>query len=198
MWELFGAVRRPDGWHARWGGAMQRVSQSPGYYTPSAWPGAAYTWGATATSLPVAGGTVVAAELHAGRIDHALAIALPSPRAGEFAWPAQRSDGTGGPREIPEGARLRLDPQLDVASLDLPPLTLMLARAAQRYGMIVRDQTHRAVGLYFEDPTPSGRDHPYRSVFAGMSSNEVLTAFPWGHLQVLRMQLCTRTPCLGP
>jgi hypothetical protein len=145
----------------------------------------------------VAGGTVLAAELDAGRIEHALAIALPRPRANQFAWPAQRTDGTGGPQEIPEGARLRLDPQLDLAALDLPPLTLMLARAAQRYGMIVRDQTHRAVGLYFEDPTRFGRT-PYRSVFAGMSSNEVLAAFPWDYLQVLRMQLCTRTPCLGP
>ena len=49
-------------------------------------------------------------ELKAGRIDHALAINLPAPRAGVFAWPAQRTDGTGPPTALPEGARLRLDP----------------------------------------------------------------------------------------
>jgi hypothetical protein len=197
MWELFGAVRMPHGWRAKWGGAMTRVSRSPGYYTPAAWPGAAYTWGATATSLPVVAGTALVSELRAGRIDHALALALPYPRAGQFAWPAQRSDGTGGPGEIPEGARLRLDPRLDLASLHMPPLTRELAVAAQRYGMIVRDQTHHAIGLYFQDPTPLAHD-AYGAIFGGMTPNEVLAAFPWSRLEVVRMHLCARAPCLPP
>jgi hypothetical protein len=195
MWELFKAVRMPHGWRAKWGGAMNRVSRNAGYYTPAAWPGAAYTWGATATSLPVAAGTALVSELRAGHIDHALALALPYPRAGQFAWPAQRSDGTGGPGEIPEGARLRLDPRLDLASLRLPRLTRELAVAAQRYGMIVRDQTHHAVGLYFQDPTPLAHD-AYSAIFGGMTPNEVLAAFPWNRLEVVRMHLCTRAPCL--
>jgi hypothetical protein len=197
MWELFEAVRLRHGWRAKWGGAMDRVSRSLGYYTPAAWPGAAYNWGATATSLPVVAGTALLSELRAGRIDHALALALPSPRAGQFAWPAQRSDGTGGPGEIPEGARLRLDPRLELRSLHLPPLTRELAAAAQRYGMIVRDQTHHAIGLYFEDPTPFAHG-AYEAIFGGMTPNEVLTAFPWSRLQVVRMHLCTRAPCLLP
>lgn len=176
---------------------MRRVSGNPGYYTPAAWPEAAYTWGATATSLPVAAGTVLASELRAGRIAHALAVSLPAPRAGAFAWPAQRSDGTGGPDEIPEGAHLRLDPQLDLASLHLPRLTLMLATAAQRYGMVVRDQTHHAVGLYFQDPTPLGRN-AYGAVFGGLTPNQVLAEFPWDKLEVLRMHLCTHAPCRAP
>ena len=82
LWEFFGARHDADGWHARWGGAIRRVSQSPGYYTGAAWPGAARNWGATASSLPVIGGTMLLDELKTGRIDHALAINLPAPRAG--------------------------------------------------------------------------------------------------------------------
>ena len=120
LWEFFGARHNADGWHARWGGAIRRVSKSPGYYTGAAWPGAAHNWGATASSLPVIGGTMLLDELKTGRIDHALAINLPAPRAGVFAWPAQRTDGTGDPTTLPEGARLRLDPTLDVGALHLP------------------------------------------------------------------------------
>jgi hypothetical protein len=196
MWELFKARHRSHGWTASWGGAMRGVSRSAGYYTPSAWPGASYQWGATATSLPVIGGTVLGSDIRSGRIDHALSLALPAPRAGSFAWPAQRSDGTGGRAELPEGAKLRLDPRLDLAALGLPPPTLMLATAAQRYGLIVRDQTHHAIGLYFQDPS-SLRDNPYGAFFAGRTPNQVLAAFPWSHLQVLRLHLCTHAPCLS-
>ena len=110
LWELFGAHRDAGRWHARWGGAIRHVSTSPGYYTASAWPGATRNWGATASSLPIVGGTILLDELKRGRIGHALAINLPAPRAGVFSWPAQRTDGTGPATALPEGARLRLDP----------------------------------------------------------------------------------------
>jgi len=194
LWEFWQARRLPDGWHARWGGAIRNVSQSPGYYTASAWPGAQRTWGATASSLPVAGGVMTIAELQRGRIDHALAINLPAPRAGTFAWPAQRTDGTGGPSTLPEGARLRLDPTLDITSLDLPPLTKMIALAAQRYGFVVRDQTHKGISLFAQDPH-GANGHPYNQLFARRSPLDYLSKFPWDRLQVLRMHLCTQAPC---
>jgi hypothetical protein len=101
LWELWQARRLADGWHARWGGAIRHVSKSVGYYTPAAWPGATRNWGATASSLPVIGGTITLDDLRLGRIRHALALALPAPRAGVFAWPAQRTDGTGPPPRFP-------------------------------------------------------------------------------------------------
>ncbi len=194
LWEFWQARRLPDGWHARWGGAIQHVSKSPGYYTASAWPGARRNWGATATSLPVIGGTMTVDELTRGHIRHALALALPAPRAGTFAWPAQRTDGTGDAAALPEGARLRLDPKLDVSSLHLPPVTRMIAEAAQRYGMVVRDQTHKGISLFAEAPRP-GQANPYNRLFADQSPLELLARFPWGRLQVLRMHLCTAAPC---
>jgi hypothetical protein len=194
LWELFGARHDKDGWHARWGGAIRRVSRSPGYYTAAAWPGATRNWGATASSLPVIGGTMLLDDLKAGRIDHALAINLPAPRTGVFAWPAQRTDGTGPSTALPEGARLRLDPSLDVGSLHLPKLTRMIARAAQRYGLVVRDQTHHAISLFGEVPT-SSRTHAYQTYFSGKTPGQLLARFPWDRLQVLRMHLCTAAPC---
>ena len=196
LWEFFHMRLESDGWHAAWGGAMDDVSSSPGYYTTSSWPGALPQWGATATSLPLVGGLMTLRELRAGVIHHALSIALPAPRAGVFARPAERSDGTGGPDTIPEGARLRLDPHLDLARLSLPPLTRMIALAAQRYGMIVRDQTHEGISLYAEDPTPYGGAGMYygpRGIFGGQTPQRLLASFPWSHLQVMKLHLSHAT-----
>src|SRR3954454_4327199 len=33
MWEFWRARRAADGWHAAWGGVMEHVSRSPGYFT---------------------------------------------------------------------------------------------------------------------------------------------------------------------
>src|SRR5579862_9124587 len=72
LWEFF-HMREVDGtWHAAWGGAMDDVSGSPGYYTAKSWPGAVPQWGATATSLPVAAGVITLRDFHRGVIDHAL------------------------------------------------------------------------------------------------------------------------------
>jgi hypothetical protein len=194
LWDFYGARRDPAGWHARWGGAIRRVSRSPGYYTPRAWPGATTSWGATGSSLPVIGGTMLLAELNAGRIDHALAMNVPAARAGVFAWPAQRTDGVGSPAALPEGARLRLDPALSVRALRLPRLTAMIARAAQRYGLVVRDQTRHAVSLFGENPAQFPGS-PYSRLLGRKTPGELLARFPWARLQVLKMRLCTRPPC---
>jgi hypothetical protein len=194
LWEFFGARRLKDGWHARWGGAMRRVSKSPGYYTANAWRGATRNWGATASSLPVIGGTMLVEELKQGRINHALALNLPAPRSGVFSWPAQRTDGTGSATALPEGARLRLDPSLDLSTLHLPKLTQMMARAAQRYGIVVRDQTHQAISFFAENPS-AFRGSPYSRYFRGRTPAQLLEAFPWDRLQVLQMKLCTAAPC---
>jgi hypothetical protein len=196
LWEFFQLARRGDSWHARWGGAIRHVSRSPGYYTRGSWPGARAYWGATATSLPVAGGVMTVAELRRGRIDHALALNIKRARAGVYSWPAQRTDGeTPGEDAIPEGARFRLDPQLDVNGLHLPRLTLLLARAAQRYGMVVRDKSS-TVAFYAEDPSRFPRD-PYRRLFGPDYPGELnllLERFPWERLQLLQMRLRVQDP----
>lgn len=203
LWEFFHLRRDPEsGWWADWGGAIDQVSSSPGYYTSESWPGlSAPNWGATATSLPVLGGVMLLQELQEGRVDHALALNLPMARAGIFSWPAQRSDGVGGSSTLPEGARLRLPHELNLTALNLPPVTLIIARAVRKYGAIVRDQTGPGNGVSFfaEDPRPLG-SNPYdgrSGFFAGIPPDLLLAKFPWDQLQVLKMTLCVESPCLS-
>jgi hypothetical protein len=193
LWEFWKLQRRADGWHAAWGGAMRQVSRSPGFFSSKSWPGAASYWGATATSLPAIAGTMTAQELERGRIDHALAISIPNARAKVFALPAQRTDGTlTDPAAIPEGARFRLDPQLDLDRLDLPPVVRTMAIAAQRYGLIVRDKTLANIGFFAEDPVGLGRN-PYRKLFEGKYPSVLLAKFPWSHLQAVKPRLRQRS-----
>jgi hypothetical protein len=191
LWELWKASREADGWHADWGGAIRGVSRSPGYYTRGSWPGAEPYWGASATSLPIVGGTIMIEDLRRGRIDHALAMALPRVRAGEYSWPAQRTDGTERrATAVPEGARFRLDPRLDLGSLKLHPFVRMLAEAAQRHGIVVRDKSS-TVQLFAEDPAPHG-ENPYGELIGPEYPDRIddlLRTFPWDRLQVLRMDL---------
>jgi hypothetical protein len=192
LWEMWLARRAPDGWHATFGGAMANVSSSRGYFDTSSWPGLSQPWwGATATSLPAIAGTMMISELKAGVIPHALAIAIPTARAKTYSLPAQRTDGTStDPRSIPEGARFRLDPTLDLTKLNLPPMTRAMAVAAQRYGLIVRDVTHHAVSLFAENPAPSGTN-PYPALYGSPYPTAVMKAFPWSRLQLVKMDLRT-------
>jgi hypothetical protein len=200
LWEFFKLRRDGAGWAADWGGAIRHVSSSLGFYGPRSWPGLSnFSWGATATSLPVIAGVMRLDELERGRIDHVLAMNVPAARAGVFSWPAQRSDGVGRGGEVPEGAQLRLDPALDLSGLDLPPLTAAIAEAAQKYGIIVRDQTGPGNGISFfgEAPTTPGT-RPYSEpggFYGGMTPDELLADFPWERLQLLKMSLCRSGPC---
>jgi hypothetical protein len=191
LWEFWHLVHGPEGWHAAWGGAMRNVTADSGAYGPEAWPGAKPTWGASASSLSIAGGLITLEDLESGQINHALAIGIPQVRAGVYASPAQRTDGKStDPLALPEGAQLRLEPSLKLASLHLPRLTLMLARAAQRYGIVVRDGAAN-VAFYAQEPVPIGTN-PYTSrggYFEGRQPRELLASFPWRHLQVLAMHL---------
>jgi hypothetical protein len=191
LWEFWGLEDAGAGWQAAWGGAMQGVSTNPGVYGPEAWSGATTGWGASASSLSIAGGLITLEDLEMGDINHALAIAIPNPRAGVYASPAQRTDGSSTePLALPEGAHLRLDPNLDLASLHLPRLTLMIAEAAQRYGIVVRDKAGGAT-FYAQDPTPTGTN-PYsgpQGYFEGKSPSHLLASFPWSDLELLQMEL---------
>jgi hypothetical protein len=66
----------------------------------------------------------------------------------------------------------------------------MMAEAAQRYGIVVRD-TAGNVTFYAQDPTPTGTN-PYlgpKGYFEGTYPFKLLASFPWSHLQLLNMEL---------
>jgi hypothetical protein len=187
MWEFFEMRQEPDGWHTAWGGEIDNVSSSPGYFDHV---GRTTNWGATATGLPLLGGLVTAEDLKRGYIDHALAISLVETARAVWSWPAQRTDGgyfSSGITPIPEGTRFRLAPNIDVASLNLPPIDRMLAQAAQTYGIVVRDKAG-AVTFYGQDPTNLPAN-PWPTAFGNQYPNNVLKLFPWQDLQALQTQL---------
>jgi hypothetical protein len=183
MWEMWGARKAADGWHMKFGGRMDDLSKSRGYFPKS------QGWGGTATGLPMLGGLIRISELSSGRINHALALGIPGPARGKVVWPAQRGDGDSDDADaIPEGTRLRIDPDLDLDKVKMPPFTRMLAEAAQDYGIVVVDKAG-TVGFAAEDPAPLGYN-PYwpssSGFFGGKLPDALLASFPWERLEVVK------------
>lgn len=192
LWEFWRLKHEADnGWSSSWGGAIQHASANPGVYGPEAWKGASSLWGASASSLSLVGGLISLEDLEKGQINHAVSMSVPDVRAGVYASPAKRTDGKSTDLlSLPEGAHLRLDPRLNLAGLHLPRLTLMIAEAAQRYGIIVRDGS-KVVTLQAQAPPPDVAD-PYtgpNGYFEGKTPRELLATFPWHHLELLKMRL---------
>jgi hypothetical protein len=182
MWEFWQLHTDASGnWHATWGGKMTNVSSNPGYYPAP--------YGATATSLPVGAGVMTLQEESDGVINHALALAIPHPKAGTFVYPAQRGDGDStSDTAIPEGTRFRLPASLNIDALNLPRQTAMMAKAAQKYGIIVVDGGG-AVAFRAEDPYLYRQQYgvdPYGYLFGGQWANQLLGQFPWAQLQVVQ------------
>ncbi|MCW3062880.1 MAG: hypothetical protein JWN32_52 [Solirubrobacterales bacterium] len=180
MWEFWQLRWTSTGWVTGYGGRMRPVSTNTGIFPTG--------FGATVTSLPLLGGMMTINELQAGRIDHALAFAMPYPRAGVFVWPAQRTDGDGPASSVPEGTRFRLPANLDIAALNLPPMTAMIAKAVQRYGMILRDKGG-SFAFYGQDPrtyTQAGLPDPYTAMYGGLRPDQLLASFPWDKLQAIQ------------
>jgi hypothetical protein len=181
LWELWKAARHADGWHACWGGRIDHVSTSPGFF-----PGA---FGATATGLPVVGGMVSFADVRRGAIDHAVALTIVDPAPWRVvSWPAQRSDGSSGSKSpIAEGTRFRLDPSIDVDRLNLTPLAKMIAKAAQRYGFIVIDKAGAVsvIGESGQSVQAKTGVNPWGAIIGKTPSYLTMRNFPWDKLEAL-------------
>jgi hypothetical protein len=174
MWEFWRLRREADGWHAGYGGRIDRVSASDGVVPAP--------FGASASGLPYLGGLITQREVIAGHIDHALALGVPRTTAGVIVSPATRTDGRTIGAGLPMGTRLRLDPALDLTTLHLTPIAMLIARAAQRYGVIVRD-TSGAVSFYGEEQR-SGKPL-WPMILGGLSPSQALRNFPYARLQVV-------------
>jgi hypothetical protein len=182
LWDFWRAHRDADGWHACWGGRIDRVSRSPGWFP--------FPYGASASGLAYEAGCVSINDVRSGVIRHAVALQVPSDQvASNPVWPATRSDGENtAPEGIPEGARMRLDPSVNVDNLHLTPIGAMVARAAQKYGFIVTDRSG-TLSVPAEYPgvykATAGVD-PWVQLLKGMQPWAVLEGFPWDRVQVLK------------
>lgn len=185
LWEFWRMRKMNGAWEACWGGRILNAKSNQGTFKSY--------YGTTATSLPFIGGQITAEELAAGSIDHAIGISLVDIEKKEiFSWPAQRSDGVNPynvPHRIPEGARFRLDPTVNVDALPMSPMGKTIAKAAQKYGFVVWDRAG-AISLRAQNPysyTQLGKSNPYLPLLAGKQPYQVLNGFPWEKLQFLPM-----------
>ncbi len=180
-------------WRAAWGGKIENLASNPGYYVT---PPEGYRFGTAATGLALLGGLMTIDEQRSGVIEHALHFAIPEARAHVWTDPAQRTDGVrDDPDAIPQGATFRFPADLDLDALDMDPYARMLAKAVQRYGMVLRD-TAGAVAFYAEKPKSTRGSHPYygkdgilrcpRLFRWSCSASARLQGFPWEKLQALK------------
>ncbi len=120
-------------YNTRWSGVPPRAANGGSFANRGA-------------GVPYLAGLVRPCEIAAGRIDHALAFAYDAPR-GSFVAPATKSDGgSDDPRDLPEGARLQLDPKITPAQIrrwGCAGACFTIARALQKYGMYVIDNSGR-------------------------------------------------------
>lgn len=180
IWEMWRFAGSSGNYSACWGGNISKASSSNGVFP--------YPFGVAASGLSLMGGTIRIAELQAGEINHAIAIGIDRPRADVYSWPANRTDGTWWSNDaIPEGTRFRLDPNLNVDSLGLDPVPRMIAKAAQKYGFIVRDNSFGPLVVYAEDSSPyvraNGKD-PYDPL-TNQEKHLWMKTFPWDRLQAM-------------
>lgn len=173
IFELWRAHPAGGEWTAGWGSITN--------LNGSGWGG-----GATGSGASRLGGVIQVAEIQEGVIPHALAVATNNVCARTFRAPATSTDGTSARANcIPEGARIRLDPGLDIDALGLPSGVRAVARAMQVYGAYVVDVSGAPLNVAFEvDPSGNGIGATYRQ--AGFTGDyDPMSAVPWDRLQVL-------------
>lgn len=185
LWEYFRFGGSNGNWNANYGGVIRNVSRSNGVVA---------NHGASASSLPIIGGTITIAEAKRKVIPHALAMAVPEQFPGHVA-PAKRTDrnpsvpgGVPENAQIPMGSRFRLPASLNIDAQPWPELTKAMARAAQRYGIIVRDKSG-SVTFYGEAPKSGD---PWKSIYGGRQPSYFVDRFPWDKLQLVKMGPITR------
>jgi hypothetical protein len=171
-YEFWEARRNSSGWQAGWGGVVS--------INGSGTPGAAVGSGISRLA-----GVVRTSEVRQGRIDHALVFSTNNACRSVKRFPASKTDGASSRTDcIPEGARVQLDPAINVEAL--PGLTAgerMVARALQTYGAYAIDNGGANMAFVFE--TPSGESDPYPAVGFGWDYFG-MDRIPWNRLRVLR------------
>lgn len=151
-WDMFAAKKLPDGTWCSYTGMVYRLD-GDGVFKPDDFPikdgESIHFYGpGRAAGVPIIAGLIMYDEVLAGEIPHRIAAATRFNALKEFVFPATWTDGNleGG---IPEGAVIQLDPKLDLDKLDMLPGEKVVAKALQKYGMVIVDASGGSV-LYAE------------------------------------------------
>jgi hypothetical protein len=120
------------------------TSWTSGYAVRTDLRGSGFDGGVRASGASLLGGLIRAAELEAGVIRHALALAVPGGQLRQGpVWPATRQDNNAAGSYAglnPMGTFVAIPPHVNVAALGLSPAGLAAARALQQYGAYVVDR----------------------------------------------------------
>lgn len=172
--EFWRAAADDGRWSVSWGA----VNSARG----SGWGGESTGSGASRLA-----GVIRLSEIEAGVIPHALALQSSS-ACESFRPPALKSDGRSPSSDcIPQGARLQLDPDLNLAELDLSPGERAVATAMQQYGGYLMDVAATPLSVSFELDTSAapgtlGEIHQK----AGFRWDyDAMENVPWSQLRVL-------------
>lgn len=92
---------------------------------------------------------ILASEIKAGAIEHALSFGSAKNDPDAFRAPATKTDGKGQPGQLQEGMRFQLDPAFDCGGL-ANRIERMVCIALQKYGMYDNDSTTGGNGFLFE------------------------------------------------
>ncbi len=139
-------------------------------------------------------GIVRTYEMEQGNIEHALVFSSSYCAVNEIRFPAVKTDGKySGAGAIPEGARVQLDPSVNVDSLSMSAGEKTVAKALQKYGAYVIDCG--GAGMAFQFEHPMDKNDPYPSV--GFTSDYYqMNGIPWEKLRVLK-EWNSYTPVAG-
>lgn len=196
VYDLWRAERIDGQWYADWGGVYPLDgdgSSDRAAYGPASRPGAVARGEVlsrgTGSGVSSLAGLLRIDELVSGRVDHALVFvtdkACGPPQEGPYRYPATSTDGTvtDGPC-LPQGARVRLDPELDLDELDLTPVERTVATALQDFGAYAVDNGGVRFGIITESPRTDGQ----RSSLAALGvtgDNHYLDGIPTDRFHVL-------------
>jgi hypothetical protein len=173
VYEFYRARRvSPTQWTTAWGGVV-------------AFDGAGTPGQAVGSGISRLAGVVRGFEMLDHAIPHALVFSTDNACRSGPRYPASKSDGHSTRDDcIPEGARIQLDPAIDVNRI--PGITRAertIARALQRYGAYAIDNGGAKMAFIFE--VPEGGTNPYCEV--GLCRDyQSLSHIPWSRLRVLR------------
>lgn len=198
------AGRSVDQWGARWGGRIENIAASDGTFPTEGGSWSTTTgqkYGTTATSIAFMSGIITIEEQERGVINHVVGIALPETLSGRWSYPAHRTDGVFGGNAIPEGTIFRLPANLNLDAMNMDPYARMIAKAVQKYGMVVWDKAG-TVSFRAENPAGYAGGNPYTKAGGILKcpngvntsacwadSNGRLKGFPWDKLQALQTQM---------
>jgi len=172
--DFWQAQKTSNGWQASWG-TCASIDGS----------GSGASGGSTGAGVNALAGDLRTYEIAQRRIDHALNFATNNSCREVFRVPATKTDGVSSRGDcLPEGARVQLDPAVDVNALPgITPGEKAVGHALQTYGAYNRDNAGAPIAFSFEKPT-TGVD-PYPA--AGFAWDYYgMPHIPWNKLRVLR------------